>query len=102
MGTMCAMYGWPVEASAEPIEPSSRSLRVTAFMRRVPLLEGLTALIVRTAGVSTPVVCEAMPSILQSHAVILKVQPKNPRISLRRTGELAGADAEYGDSSPSG
>src|ERR1700691_1354646 len=40
MGTMCAMYGCPVEASAEPIDPSSRSLRVTAFQRR-PVFERL-------------------------------------------------------------
>jgi hypothetical protein len=38
MGTMCAMYGCRVEASAEPIDPSSRSLRVTAFQRR-PVFE---------------------------------------------------------------
>src|ERR1017187_7895034 len=31
---MCAMYGCPVDASAEPIEPSSRTLRVIAFQRR--------------------------------------------------------------------
>ena len=34
MGTMCAMYGCPVEASAEAIDPTSRTLRVTAFQRR--------------------------------------------------------------------
>src|SRR5277367_2271414 len=35
MGTMCAIYGCPVDITADPIEPSSRSLRVTAFQRRL-------------------------------------------------------------------
>jgi len=34
MGTMCAMYGWLVEATAEAIEPISRSLRLAAMRRR--------------------------------------------------------------------
>lgn len=38
MGTICAMYGWPVEASALPIETSSRTLRVAAFQRRRALI----------------------------------------------------------------
>src|SRR5271168_1687867 len=32
---MCAIYGCPVDITAEPIEPSSRSLRATAFRRRL-------------------------------------------------------------------
>jgi hypothetical protein len=39
---MCAIYGCPVEASADPIDPSSRSFRVTAFQRRVALLDLFT------------------------------------------------------------
>src|SRR5271155_1442487 len=35
MGTMCAIYGCPVDNTADPIEPSSRSLRVTAFIQRL-------------------------------------------------------------------
>jgi hypothetical protein len=31
---MCAIYGCPVEASADPIEASSRTFRVTALQRR--------------------------------------------------------------------
>jgi hypothetical protein len=31
---MCAIYGCPVEASADPIEASSRTFRVTAVQRR--------------------------------------------------------------------
>src|SRR5215469_9562589 len=38
MGTICAMYGWPVETSALPIEVSSRTLRVAAFQRRRALI----------------------------------------------------------------
>ena len=34
MGTMCAMYGCEVEASAEAMEPSSRALRAAAMRRR--------------------------------------------------------------------
>src|SRR5579884_3452366 len=34
MGTMCAMYGCAVSNSAQPIEASSRTLRVAAFQRR--------------------------------------------------------------------
>src|ERR1019366_6330079 len=38
MGTMCAIYGCPVEASAEAIDPNSRNLRVTAFLRRCKVI----------------------------------------------------------------
>src|SRR6202000_2757590 len=38
IGTICAIYGCPVEITAEPIEPSSRSLRVTALRRRLAVM----------------------------------------------------------------
>jgi hypothetical protein len=38
MGMMCAMYGWPVESSAEPIEASSRTLREAPINRRFAVI----------------------------------------------------------------
>ena len=38
---MCAMYGCEVEAKADPIDPSSRSFRVTARQRLLPAAERL-------------------------------------------------------------
>src|SRR5882757_8191666 len=51
IGTMCAIYGCPVEASAEPIDASSRTLRVTAFQRRFALIDRLTVAVVEAEDI---------------------------------------------------
>src|SRR5260370_27293883 len=53
IGTMCAIYGCPVETSAEPIDASSRTLRVTAFQRRFALIGRLAIAVVEAEGIVT-------------------------------------------------
>jgi hypothetical protein len=73
---MCAMYGCPVDSTADPIEPSSRSFRVTAFQRRLAVIGRLpfTTAVVGAEDISPSSISKWVPISLFPDQ-----RPGNPR-----------------------
>src|SRR5260370_1408346 len=53
IGTICAIYGCPVETTAEPMDANSRTLRVTAFQRRFALIGRLPVVVIEAEDIVT-------------------------------------------------